>query len=132
MKDVIDGVEKEHSALLAIRHDTRALQRRIWSAEVGVMLPFVEERRQDILSRFAGVLRVPFTTPFGAEITNIHDLEISHIENQLSNNPAVSSNIRQLIRQLRKIRNALSHLEPLDPTLLLSGQVLKMLDGKGA
>ena len=131
MKDMVDGIEKEHSALLALRHDARALQRRIWNAEVGVMLPFVEEQRQDILARFAGVLRVPFMTRFGEEITDIRDLEIGHIESQLANNPAVSSSIRQLITQLRTIRNALSHLESLDPALLLSGEVLRAFNGKG-
>ena len=95
------------------------------------MLPFVEEQRQDILARFAGVLRVPFTTRFGEEITNIRDLEIGHIESQLADNLAVSSRIRQWIKQLRKIRNALSHLEPLDSAMLLSGEVLRELDGKG-
>jgi hypothetical protein len=50
-------------------------------------------------------------TRFGEEITDIRDLEIGHIESQLANNPAVSNSIRQLIMQLRQIRNALSHLE---------------------
>jgi hypothetical protein len=132
MQDMVDGTAKEHSALLAMRHDTRALQRRIWNAEVGVLLPFVEEQRQDILARFAGVLRVPFITRFGEEITDIRDLEIGHIESQLAKNPAVSNSIRQLITQLRIIRNALSHLESLDPALLLSGEVLSGLNGKGS
>ena len=131
MKDRVNGTEQEHSALLAMRHDTRALQRRLWNAEVGVMLPFVEEQRQDILARFAGVLRVPFLTQFGEEITDIHDLEIGHIESQLAHNPAVSYSIRQLITQLRKIRNGLSHLESLDPALLLSGEVFRAFNGKG-
>jgi len=128
MKDVVDGAAKDHSAILAACHDDRAIQRRIWSAEVGVMLPFVEEQRQAILARFAGVLRVPFTTRFGEEITNIRDLEIGHIESQLTKNPAVSTEMRQLIKRLRKIRNDLSHLEPLDPALLLSGEVLRASD----
>ena len=106
MQNMVDGTQQEHAALLAMRHDTRALQRRIWNAEVGVLLPFVEEQRQDILARFAGVLRVPFLTRFGEAITDIRDLEIGHIESQLANNPAVNTSIRQLITQLRKIRNA--------------------------
>jgi hypothetical protein len=108
-----------------MRHDTRTFQRRIWNAEVGVLLPFVEEQRQDILVRFAGVLRVPAMTRFGEAITDIRDREIGHIESQLAKNPAVSNSIRQLLTQLRKIRNALSHLESLDPALLLSGEVLR-------
>jgi hypothetical protein len=130
MLDVVDGVERVHSAVLATHGANSAIQRRIWSAEVGVMLPFVEERRQDILARFAGVLRVPFTTRFGEVITNVRDLEIGHIESQLTDNPAVGAEMRQLIKQLRKIRNDLSHLEPLDPELLLSGEVLRASHGE--
>jgi hypothetical protein len=131
MQDMVDGVQKEHSALLAMRHDTRALQRRIWNAEVGVLLPFAEEQRQEILARFAGVLRGPFLTRFGEAITDIRDREIGHIESQLAKHPAVSTSIRQLVTQLRTIRNALSHLEALDPALLLSGEVLRGLNGQG-
>ena len=76
------------------------------------------------------MLRVPFITRFGEAITDIRDLEIGHIESQLTKNPAVSNSIRQLITQLRKIRNALTHLESLDPALLLSGEVLSGLNGK--
>lgn len=130
MLDVVDRVERVHSAVLAAHGADSTIQRRIWSAEVGVMLPFVEERRQDILTRFAGVLCVPFTTRFGEVITNVRDLEIGHIERQLADNPAVSAEMRQLIKQLRKIRNDLSHLEPLDPELLLSGEVLRASHGE--
>ena len=118
MVDVVSGEKKVHSAVLAVRRDDSMIRQRIWSAEVGVLLPFVEERRQGILTQFDGVLRVPFTTRFG-EITNIQDLEIGHIESQLADNPAVNIEMRQLIRQLRRIRNDLSHFVPLDPELLL-------------
>jgi len=69
-------------------------------------------------------------TRFGEEVTGIRDLEIGHIESQLANNPAVSNSIQQVITQLRKIRNALSHLESLDPALLLSGEGLRGVNGK--
>jgi len=66
-------------------------------------------------------------TRFGEVITDIRDLEIGHIESQRAKNPAASNSVRQLITQLRKIRNALAHLESLDPALLLSGEVLREL-----
>lgn len=119
MQDMVNGTEKAHSALLAARYDARALQQRLWSAEVGVILPFVEEQRQELLTRFAEALHVPFTTPFG-EINDIHDLEIGHVVAQLAKHPAVSREMRQHMTQLHKIRNALSHSESLDLDCLLS------------
>jgi hypothetical protein len=80
MVDLTEGEESVHSAALALADLQGTVRRRIWSAEVGVMLPFVEERHQKILSHLAGVLKVPFTTRFGELISDVHDLEIGHIE----------------------------------------------------
>jgi hypothetical protein len=80
MVDLTEGEESVHSAALALADLQGTVRRRIWSAEVGVMLPFVEERHQKILSHLAGVLKVPFTTGFGELISDVHDSEIGHIE----------------------------------------------------
>ncbi len=113
-----------HSASLALKDFKGIIARRIWSAEVGVILPFVEERRQEILTHLAGVLRVPFTTRFGEVISDVRDLEIGHIESQLINNGiTVHPNVRRLVRRLREIRNCLSHLEPLSLDLLLDAEI---------
>jgi len=124
MIDLIEGEENIHSAALALKDVKGTITRRIWSAEVGVMLPFVEERRQEILTHLAGVLRVPFSTRFGEVISDVHDLEIGHIESQLINNGiTVHPNFRRFVRRLREIRNCLSHLEPLSLDLLLDAEI---------
>jgi hypothetical protein len=124
MIDVIEGEENIHSASLALKDFKGTIARRIWSAEVGVILPFVEERRQEILTHLAGVLRVPFTTRFGEVISDVRDLEIGHIESQLINSGiTVHPNVRRLVRRLREIRNCLSHLEPLSLELLLDAEI---------
>lgn len=124
MRDFIDGQEKIHSAALIFNDSgLKEIARRIWSAQVGVMLPFVEERRQDILERLKGVLKVPFQTDFGV-ISDWQDLEIGHIEYQISNNGiVVNSNIIRLVRRLKEIRNSLSHLEPISSELLLCHEI---------
>ncbi len=115
----IDGERKHHSAILALNKEYREINKRIWNAEIGVMFPFVEERRQEILSILKNVLYVPFKTRFGEIINDWKDLEIGHIEKQISsNNLPVSYELKRLIAVLREIRNSLSHLEPLELSAL--------------
>lgn len=125
MKDTIESEEKIHSAVLVNGVlDKAEIERRIWSAEVGELLPFVEQRRHDILRLLAGFLKVPFTTRFGEVIKDVRDLEIGHIEYQIGENcRLVKSDVRNIVRHLREIRNALSHLETISPELLLSREI---------
>ncbi len=108
----------KHSALLALNDPVNELESRIWSAQVGVILPYVEEHRRELLRRLQGQLRVPWRGSFG-EITDIRDLEIGHIEAQiLKYSLPVDRSTLRLISQLRIIRNKLAHLEPLRSDLL--------------
>jgi len=117
--NLIDGERKLHSAVLAINKDYREISKRIWNAEIGIMFPFVEERRQEILTILKDVLYVPFKTRFGEIIDDWKDLEIGHIEKQISSdNIPVSYELKRLISVLREIRNSLSHLEPLELSTL--------------
>jgi hypothetical protein len=119
-----EGEEKKHSAALVARGLEDEISRRIWSAEVGVLLPFVEERRQAILDEFSGVLKVPFTTRFGEVIEDLNDLEIGHIDSQLSDlKLTVNYDVRRFVQRLREIRNCLSHVEPLSPEVLLCEEI---------
>jgi len=127
--ETMEGSKKIHSAALAEHDAAREIERRIWSAEVGVMLPFVEEKRQEILAQFAGILKVPITTRFGEIINDLHDLEIGHIESQLINNKiTVNSATLRLVQRLREIRNCLSHLEPLSLELVLCEEINGFLE----
>jgi len=129
MLDQIDGRVEIHSAALILGDPDRELERRIWSAEVGVLFPFVEERRRDILRRFGAFLTVPYLTRFGEVITDVRDLELGHIEAQLANNGLLlNSEIVRLLGLLRGIRNSLSHLEPLPSHLLRWDQMSRPLD----
>jgi hypothetical protein len=112
-----DGKQTASAALLAVR-DVSKLDSLIWNAEVGVMLPFVEERRRELLKRYSNVLQVPYPSKFGSLITNKLDLEIGDIADQFRTVGTVSDNERNSAERLRKIRNHLSHLEPVPRSLL--------------
>ncbi|MDT5123166.1 MAG: hypothetical protein QOC96_2648 [Acidobacteriota bacterium] len=121
--DMFDGEMRIHSALLALDDSNSEIARRIWSAEVGVLLPFVEERRRELIAQLANALQVPYETRFGEVIEDVRDLEIGHIERQINSLPSVDSNTRSFVRRLREIRNCLSHLEVLPPELLLCDEI---------
>jgi hypothetical protein len=107
--------ELTHSAALGA--ESTELSRRIWSAEVGVILPRIEELRQKFLTRYSTRFRMPYKTRFGQVIDDVRDLEIGHICDQLQTIGA-SSEERFAVERLTKMRNCLAHLEPLDPILL--------------
>jgi hypothetical protein len=110
-----DSAKQIHAAALAGAGECSALKRRLWRAQVGVVLPYIEERRQDLLEQLAAVLSVPFTTLYGQVLTDVRDLEVGHIEAQLAASGApVSEALRTEVRCLREARNRLAHLEPLD------------------
>ena len=107
--------ELTHSAALGPK--STELATRIWSAEVGVVLPRIEELRQKFLSRYSSRFRMPYKTRFGQVFDDVRDLEIGHICDQLQTISA-SSEDRFAVDRLTKMRNRLAHLEPLDPVLL--------------
>jgi len=123
MDERIDGKSLLHSAALALNDPTSEISRRIWNAEIGVLLPFIEEKRRGFLERYGKILRVPFQTSFGV-ITDVRDLEIGHIDYQLAScGLAIDPDVRRLVAQLRQIRNALTHLEPIPLGLLQDGGI---------
>ena len=107
-----------HSAWLAARGEDHELRRRHWKAHIQVILPYVEEQRADLLGLVRSRLRVPYQTSTGDVVKRVEELEIGHIHWQLASDSYVDYRIRQKIRVLRDIRNALSHLEPVPPDLL--------------
>jgi hypothetical protein len=107
--DRFDGQDVLHSAFLAGNGEKSSVQRRVWTGQVGVLLPFVEERRQELLAQLSGVLQVPYKTRFGV-VEHLMDLEVGHIESQLlATSPRSRSDLVGLARKLREIRNSLAH-----------------------
>jgi hypothetical protein len=135
-QEKFEGVAQVHSALLALGNDTSELGRRIWSAQVSLLLPWAEEQRRNFITHLAGTLRIPFTTSHGKVITRIKDLELGHINAQLSKLSYVDANLRRSVESWLAVRNSLAHLERVPAALLLSGALdddySALLDDKAA
>lgn len=118
-----DGTQQVHSAALAVSQESsQEIYRRVWTAEIGVILPFIEEQRRILLGKLKSDLIVPFETRFGEVITELNDLEIGHIDSQISSGDVrVDYGTRIFVENLRAARNALSHLETLSVDLVTNG-----------
>lgn len=55
--DQIDGEGSVHPALLALSDPERELERRVWAAEAGVLLPAVEQAPRRLLLHHGRLLR---------------------------------------------------------------------------
>lgn len=78
-----EGQERLHSAAIGCRNQKNEIERRIWSGQMSILFPFIEERRQTLLNELRAFLKTPFRTREGNWIDDIRDLEIGHIEWQL-------------------------------------------------
>ena len=97
--------------MVAVLGDKKELQRRIWRGQVRVLLPYVEERRCQLLHQYQGIIKTPHTTIYGEVINDALQLEIGHIHYQFKNNRQIDYDTLDLTRTLLQIRNALSHLD---------------------
>lgn len=118
MSEQLEGRHLVHSALIAAHPHTAEIQQRIWSGQVGILFPFIEEERHKLLHKLKSKLRLPFETRFGL-VDTLFDLEIGHIEAQIQQNYLhVDTHTLHTIQKLRRIRNHLSHLEIVSSELL--------------
>ena len=105
-----------HAALLALHDPMKELDRRIWSGQVATLLPYIEERRRQILNEVRPLLRMPIKFPDGQVIHEIFDLEIGQIYRQVSQNGLrISPTTRTELYRLTEMRNRLAHLQLLQP-----------------
>lgn len=114
MVDSIDGKTQVHSAWLALSDTRHELTSRLWKAEVGTILPHLEEQRREVLARFSQFLKLPFTTCFGETITDPFELEISHIAAQLGRTRVrLEMDTKRRLVRMADVRNKLAHLKVL-------------------
>ena len=113
----INGRKEYHSAYLALYGDINVIKRRIWTAQVRVLLPFIEIQRQEILNRFDSYLKI------GVIKDDIQNFEIGKIWHVLNNNPKVIMDkaTRRLLDALKEARNALAHIDPIDKRIFRQG-----------
>lgn len=115
-----DGRPVIHSAAVVAFDPSdrmKEIDRRLWQAQVGVLLPLIEERRRWIIERFGRAFRLPHF-PDGNRNAPIHDprdLEIGHIYHQIEfQHVDLGEDVQRLVRRLKKARDRLAHLRPLD------------------
>ena len=115
----LDGEIREHPAWMAAQGKEKELGILIWSAQVGVLLPLIEERRQEIVEQVGKYLFVPADLPHYQKVESVNELEIGSIHFQLTNhsNP-VPRPIKDVVWRLKELRNHLSHREPVPAALL--------------
>jgi len=118
----VDGATTPHSAYLAIA-DTETLDRRVWSAQAGMFLPWIEECRIQLLPKLRGHIRFPVMTD-GGQVDRIEDLSIGQLDWALRGTSA-SIGARQTIGRLRRARNLLAHLQPLPAELALHDDLMR-------
>jgi hypothetical protein len=119
---VFDGQPKLHSAVAAMRGSTSEINARVWRGQASVLLPFIEERRRELLEYLGSLIFLPFRTPYG-DITDVNDLEIGHLYSIFGRGYRVDSNVQDLIRVLRDMRNKLAHFSPIDYRMMASREV---------
>ncbi len=117
LRDNFGGRTLWHSSVLAANPSDREIERRIWGAQVRVLLPYVEECRHELLDRLTGVVRLPFRLPDGRTVSDLHELEVGQLEHCVS---AMGLPVPPDITILKRVRNHLAHLEVLNSELLSS------------
>jgi hypothetical protein len=113
------GSQVPHTCYSAFLNGLRHIDYLIWRAEIGVLMPYIEEKRQKLIEQYRMHLKLPHYTKAGV-IDDVYDLEIGMLEWMLSRSGAVSRPVLQFVSELKEARNKLSHLVPVDPDVLLT------------
>ena len=108
-----------HPAYSAVKNEHLRIRQLLWEAELSVLMPYIERERQLLLTTYSTLLTVPWVDAYGRVIADVFDLEIGHIEYQLSRRPGITREQLRQIADLKEARNSLSHLEPV-PKVVLS------------
>lgn len=97
------GETTRHAAWLA-RNDIDGLAKRIWRGQLGVLFPWIEERRREVIARHR-----PFLRPTEKTMPEVEMLDWGPIAIQLKNSAKGCPNAVQMARE---IRNELAHGRP--------------------
>jgi hypothetical protein len=98
----MDGELLDHAAWLAWTNDREGLRRRIWAAQVRVLLPWVEEQRMRLLDEL--ILWLP--TEYEGQVR--HEMEVGTLDFVLSRSAAPPL-LKSKIRMLKTARNDMAH-----------------------
>jgi hypothetical protein len=118
MKQTVSDEIKIHPAVLAFKDPDEEIKRRVWTAQISVLFPYIEEQRRKLLESYKKHFRIPYTTINGETIENLWQLEISHILSQFAEGLPVEPKEVIFTDKLRKMRNQMAHLDLVDLDLV--------------
>lgn len=99
--------------LVLMEKDPKALGERIWRAHLSSLFPWLEDRRQALIERYRGVLRVDDHLRYSFGVANVSEIEIGGLAHQLRTH-MTRDELNDIMR-LKRIRNALAHRTPASP-----------------
>ena len=102
-----------HPVRAAVEDPAREIERRIWSAQVSVLMPRIEERRHATVERNLYEIRYRMRRA-DMNDSDPHGMELGELLSLLQA-PGVPRALRNSVARLRNHRNRLAHLAPLDP-----------------
>ncbi|HEV2147621.1 MAG TPA: hypothetical protein VGR37_09490 [Longimicrobiaceae bacterium] len=125
----IEGQKRIHSAALAPLGCGEEVGHRVWAGQVGVLFPFVEERRRSLIDALGDRLIVPYRPhPAAEEIRDRRDLELSHVLRQVRQRPTgLPSWMMEALSVLVDIRNRIAHFETVPESLWLDRALSALL-----
>jgi hypothetical protein len=113
------GKQTPHTSFGAFLLGERFLKRLLWKAEIGILMPYIEEKRQALIEQYRIQIKLPHYSKYGV-INDLYDLEIRILELLLNKSSVPSKAVLQFINNLKLARNQLSHMTPVDSSILLA------------
>ena len=98
-----------HAALAALESPPRNINRRLWSAQVSVLLPAIESRRVQIVD--ASIKQIRTRQQQMGSVRNPYDLEIGDLKQLFR----PGDHTRRTLEKLNANRNHLAHVNPMGP-----------------
>jgi hypothetical protein len=117
----IGGEEFHHSAWLVIHGKLREVEKRIWTAQVRVLFPIIEEQRMRLLEQLRKI-HSGTVVSWEKDLGEDEELEIGFLHHRMLTSRAFTPQLNNLAGKLKTIRNKLAHLQICDPNDLPSAR----------
>jgi hypothetical protein len=125
------GRDAIHSAALYAIGHRRTLDKRLWSGQAAVLLPFVEEIRVQLIEDLQDRIRMPFNAGNDSIVRDVWDLELGHLVYMYrTGSLRLDRATARVISVLRDVRNHLAHFRPIPKELLLSKEFTDLLTSR--